>query len=368
MWIHAASGEFEYAKPVIRLLKERHPETPVLVTYFSPSFQKQVESFEGVTLACALPLDLKGPLQHFIKNYRPRILLIARTDLWPEMLAQAKYAGIPTVLFSATFGRLSFLQRLIKSFALKNVDRVFCVSDIDTENLRALPTPPPGETLGDTRYDQVLERLRKPKEHKPFAHFKVPTLVAGSTWPEDENELLQACANFIQEGRLRLILVPHETTKEHIRFLCSELERLKLPFERYSDVAIPSAPVVIVDVVGILAEIYQLGDLAFVGGSFRRSVHSVMEPLATGLLTAVGPYHHNNREASEFMKIEAAHGLTAVTELRSSEALSHWVERALALHEFPKSKIIRAVTLRTQATSKLLDRINALYKSQMTQE
>ncbi len=42
LWIHAASGEFEYAKSVIRELKTRDPNTPILVTYFSPTFAQSM--------------------------------------------------------------------------------------------------------------------------------------------------------------------------------------------------------------------------------------------------------------------------------------------------------------------------------------
>src|SRR4051812_29225034 len=93
VWIHASSGEFEYAKPVIRELKARHPDIPIVVTYFSPTFALGVENFPGVDFALPLPLDLPGPCTSFLKHVNPRVLLIARTDFWPEMLSQVRRRG-----------------------------------------------------------------------------------------------------------------------------------------------------------------------------------------------------------------------------------------------------------------------------------
>lgn len=370
MWIHAASGEFEYAKPVIQLLKLKYPDIPILVTYFSPTYKRQIEVFPGVDLACALPLDLKAPLQQFFRFYRPRLLLIARTDLWPEMLAQAQRFQVPSVLFSATVADLGGFKRRIKNFTLSQLSTIFCVSDADRRNIKTLNFDLNGEVIGDTRYDQVMARLAQPKKIKSFLFPEPrPVLIAGSTWPEDEAVLIKACAPLISEKMLRLILVPHEVTKESLTSLFNQLDQAGLQYQRYSQVETPSADVVVVDVIGILAELYSVADLAFVGGSFKRGVHSVMEPLAAGLLTAVGPRNQNNREAAEFMKLTPKDSnITAVTEIKSSHELADWIQSAIALPSFPKQPIKKAVEAKSKASEKLVERLSVLYKSQMTQE
>jgi 3-deoxy-D-manno-octulosonic-acid transferase len=127
--------------------------------------------------------------------------------------------------------------------------------------------------------------------------------VAGSTWPEDEKALLDGLDSLLRAGRCQMILVPHEPTKDHLAALSSSLQSKGIDFSLYSSGRWTTEPVLIVDQVGILAELYAWGDIAFVGGSFKGSVHSVMEPLGAHLLTLVGPHFSNNREAMEFSKI-----------------------------------------------------------------
>lgn len=356
LWVHAASGEFEYAKSVIRELKTRHPELPIVVTYFSPTFARAVENFPGVDLALPLPLDLPGPCRTFLDRVQPRALLIARTDFWPEMLAQVRQRRIPIRVFSYTQreSKATWLTRLQLSW----IDEVDCASSDDLELLKPLRLPSRLHALGDTRYDQVHYRLRHPKrlsaELKPLA----PALVAGSTWSEDERVLLPALAPLLRDGQLKLILVPHEPTPAHVDALKAQLKRLGLTWSLYSEErAWDDRHVLLVDRVGVLAELYLWADLAFVGGSFRRGVHSVMEALGAGALTFVGPKHVNNREAVEFQKVNLE-GLPAVVCASSSDDLRTTVTRALADREHlarARERLKAEFERRLGATRRLVD-------------
>ncbi|MCB0394319.1 MAG: hypothetical protein KDD25_07155, partial [Bdellovibrionales bacterium] len=95
IWIHTSSGEFEYAKPLIRKLKEQNPKCLILVTYFSPTYKKNIESFKEVDFAVPSPFDTPSEVRKFLDYFNPAILLISRTDLWPEMLTQTRNRGIP---------------------------------------------------------------------------------------------------------------------------------------------------------------------------------------------------------------------------------------------------------------------------------
>lgn len=311
VWIHCASGEFEYAKPVITLLKKRSPETKILVTYFSPSFAAAVKKFPGVDFACPLPWETPTVLREFLTWHRPRALLIARTDTWPEMLRQAKLAGLPTLLFSASLpenaGRARGLGRWQSKVVFRFLDQIMCVSEADRKVFAGLGASERTVVAGDTRYDQVQARLLAPKPLKErlFAEPTgqappLPTFVAGSTWPEDEAVLIDVAVRM--KTQARFVLVPHEPSSAHLEELERLLRQQGLRSVRYSqqnDVW-PDGAILLVDQIGILAELYSKGRFAFVGGSFRKTVHSVMEPLAAGCLTFVGPFHWNNREALEF--------------------------------------------------------------------
>jgi 3-deoxy-D-manno-octulosonic-acid transferase len=351
VWIHCASGEFEYAKPVITDLKKAHPHARILVTYFSPSIANAVHRFPGVDFACPTPWENRRDWDEFIAHHRPQVLLIARTDTWPEMLWAAKRARIPTLLFSATFspesGRAKGLGRWISRATFSLLDGIFCVSPSDLATFKGLGLKNDLVVTGDTRYDQVQARLKSPKPVRDELfdiQNKLPTLVAGSTWPEDEVELVKVAAQF--KSRLRFVLVPHEPTVPHLTELERELETAGLKYQRYSSTPMwNDDAVLVVNKTGILAELYLKGTLAFVGGSFRKTVHSVMEPLAAGAITFVGPLHRNNREALEFANLPLSDSLSMVQPVMDAREFSAKLELALAELEAKGTQAIRALVI-----------------------
>lgn len=302
-WIHAASGEYEYAKPLIKELKSKYPQIPIVVTYFSPSYQKAIESDSLVDHSFPLPFDLPGPTRSFIKKINPKAFFIARTDLWPELLFQLKQRKIPRILFShfeKDMGSCS-PAKSFKHWLLKQCDHIDCVNEISARRLSHLASSKRGITcFGDTRFDRVIERKKHPKTI-PFQIRQRNVLVLGSTWRQDEEVLVRALELTKSKWDLAIV-APHEPTKSHIR----QLERIfcKHGFHTslFSKVSGDlKSPILIVDQVGWLFDLYRYGSLGFVGGSFRKSVHSVMEPLSQGLKVFLGPHYKNNGEAEHFL-------------------------------------------------------------------
>lgn len=360
VWIHASSGEFEYAKPVIREIKASSPRTPVIVTYSSASFVKAIESFPGVDVSMPLPLDLPGPCSSFLRKMKPKCLLISRTDLWPEMLHQAKKFEIPVVLFAYTQRepkQMPWLARRLRRWLLECVTQIQCVSEQDAENVRALGMRKPVAVLGDTRYDQVQFRLKNPKPLNEALRPALPALVAGSTWPQDEKVLIEGLERPLKDRKMQLVLVPHEPTDKHILEIEDRLKAAGLTFQRYSrGEKWDGTHVLIVDQMGILAELYQWSDMAFVGGSFKGSVHSVMEPLGAGCVTLVGPHFKNNREAMEFCKVPVG-PFTAVQECGDALILGRTAEWLLGDHTERRKQILEAFNQRLGASRRLYEAV-----------
>jgi 3-deoxy-D-manno-octulosonic-acid transferase len=371
IWFHCASGEFEYAKPVITLLKKRQPAVNVVVTFFSPTYSDTIRKFSGVDWVVPLPWDTARNLNEFLDSYRPLALLVARTDVWPAMAQQARLRGMKSALFSATLsnnsGRTRSLGRLATRATLDQLDAVFCATKDDADAFRGLNLNGPKiEVQGDTRYDQVLARLESPKPlrkevfsaiHERSGSSKPRDLfVCGSTWPQDEDVLIPALSQL--QSDVCGVLVPHEPSPEHLASLETKLQAAGLHPIRYSalDAAekmqIPGSCLV-VDQTGILAELYLEGQWAFVGGSFRKTVHSVMEPLAAGCLTFVGPLHTNNREAIAFQSYSLAANLTYVTPIETSSDLTEKLRTALTLAD-SKDNIRAAVLERTGSSQALV--------------
>ncbi len=367
VWFHCASGEFEYAKPVLELFKKQHPEIPTLVTFFSPSIEKAILNSSLVDIALPMPWDTTKAWREFFDHHKPRMLLIARTDTWPEMLTQAKKNEIPSLLFAATLtessGRSKGLARPISRWIFSLLSEIFCVSENDLKCFKELGAGEKTRVEGDTRYDQVQARLNNPKSLRE-EHFRstLPCFVAGSTWPEDEEILLTVISRFRKQ--IQFVLVPHEPTPEHLQSIESKLDSIELTHKRYSNApAFELSPdVLVIDQIGILAELYSKAKFAFVGGSYRKTVHSVMEPLAAGCLTFVGPKILNNREAVEFAKIDLkpTGNFSPVEICQNSDEICEILVRALREFTPAASKRIREeINSRSNKSQLVLNWINS---------
>ena len=365
LWFHASSGELEYAKPVFREIKKRNPDQPILLTYFSPSIEKAATQLDTVDLAVPLPWDDRWTWTAFLDFHRPVELFVIRTDLWPEMLRVASEHQIPITLFSTSLAKTQSkfrnpVARALFVHLLQYVSRVFVVSPADAENFKKLAPQLKVTVLGDTRYDQVFFRLQNAKKiRSELAPTKAErTVILASTWPSDEKVLLPALPALIQSG-LRVIWVPHEPTEDHLKPVEKRLDRMNIPHVRYTSAkAWPEGSVLVVDQVGILAELYRWSQIAFVGNSFQRHrVHSVMEPLATGNFALFGPFHHNNREALEFQKVTVATGVPCARSVQNAEEFLAAVREITRSDQFWALKAEVAAQARSKqgASSRLLD-------------
>jgi 3-deoxy-D-manno-octulosonic-acid transferase len=302
IWIHASSGEIEYARSLVRELQNNFPQLPLLVTHTSISSMKAISEL-GVSVWGVAPLDTPQDLKSFIKKWNPRACLIARTDIWPQTIKELNRIQIPSFLFSATFAqgskKISFFSRQILKKVLPLINKIYFVSSQDEDICRAFFPNVKGEIMGDTRYDQVIYRLQKTAPLPFPTHPKI--LVAGSTWEQDEKVLFSAFQNLKD---WKLVLAPHEVDDFHIEQIKKFLDQSNFRYQLWStglqNFSWEKTDVLLVDKVGVLASLYPYANISFVGGSFKRQVHSVMEALAAGSLVIVGPFYENNREAIEF--------------------------------------------------------------------
>jgi len=309
-WIHSSSmGEFEQAKPVIQRIKEKFPQSVVVVSLFSPSVFDHVDDFPGADTICYMPFDSRRQSRRFIDTIRPDVAVMVRHDLWPNHLYQLKEKGIPAVLINgsirSTHGwRFRFLVPFYR-FLYQCFDLILTVSketkDIcESHRLASGPI----EIVGDTRYDQVIHRAQEAE--KMVASLRKlkgdrKTFVMGSTWPSDEVVLLDAMDRLSQKvTRVWYVIVPHEPMEEHVTQIEQRVSGLGLEACLLSEIdsgKVKDCDVLIVDRVGILASLYALGDLSFVGGGFGAGIHNVLEPAALGKAVFFGPRCHNSYEA-----------------------------------------------------------------------
>ncbi len=302
IWIHASSGEIEYAKDLIRELKRKYPDRPIVVTYSSASAEKLFENIRNsVDFFVPLPWDDVYSISQFIKKIDPALLIISRTDLWPEMIYQCSNKKISIGLISY-FPFLSFWNRWYLKNLLSKFQFVSCVDQKTKLKIRALLGP--SSTVitadGDTRFDQVFFRLSQNSKIEILSNS--PVFTFGSTWPEDE-ENCEKFWSYLLQNNHRLIISPHDVSLQNVERLCLWLKQKNYSFRKLSDFDSNidfNFPILLVDRIGILADIYRFSNFAFVGGSFKSRVHSVMEPLCCGIPVFVGPLIKNSPEAVRY--------------------------------------------------------------------
>ncbi len=312
VWVHASSvGEGLQAKPVLEALRAAVPQWQLAYTFFSPSAERLARTLP-VDVADYLPLDRPGPVAAALAALQPSALVFSKLDVWPELTLAAAHRGVKLGLISATVAphssRLRWPTRGWAQPAYRAMDRIGTISEEDGRRLELLGARREViEVTGDTRYDSVAERAaRFDRTREPFARLAAApagtfTIVAGSTWPADEAVVLAAFADLLpQVPDARLILAPHEPNPDHLAGITQLAARLELPRPvRLSQLEhAATAPMIVVDRVGILADLYALADVAFVGGGYHRAgLHSVLEPAVFGVPVAVGPHWHMSRDA-----------------------------------------------------------------------
>ncbi len=326
LWVHAPSvGEGLQARPVLELMRRRHPALQVAYTYFSPSAEPFARALraEGLAdFADYLPWDTSRDTRHALAALAPTALVFSKLDVWPTLVQAAAERHTRLGLISATLtevsGRRSRAAIALLGGAYARLDAVGAISEADAKRLRVLGVQQTAlRVTGDTRYDQVWARAeRVDRTAMPLAALMTPrrpTLVAGSTWPPDERIVLSAWATLRSRiPSLRLVLAPHEPTPAHLKPVEEWARAQSYRCARLDAPDASTADLVLVDRLGVLGTLYAAADVAFVGGGFHGAgLHSVVEPAAFGTPVVFGPRHQSSADADLLL---AAGGARVVTD------------------------------------------------------
>ncbi len=311
IWFHISSmGEFEQARPVIQSVKTRRPDCRVLITFFSPSGYDHVQNYPTADYICYLPFDSLRQSRKFIRLVRPHAVVVIRHDIWPNFQWHLHRCAIPCYLIDASISEKRWRMLYGVRWAIRDVYRTFSEIHLISENnrqafLQLYPYQDRLLVMGDTRYDQVFLRTCEPEKIAPLndsgCFSRSRCFIAGSTWPSDEKIILPALLPFLKKQTdFRAIIAPHELSSDHLADLENVLNQYAISHIRHSRFALEQRgpwQVLLIDRMGILANLYALAELAFVGGSFGPGVHSVLEPAAHGCMVLFGPRYFNSLEA-----------------------------------------------------------------------
>jgi len=205
IWFHCASlGEFEQGVPLMEALKTKYPKHKLIVSFFSPSGYEIKKNDPIADIVVYLPLDTPKNARKFIQLTNPSLAVFIKYEFWPNYLFQLKKKEIKTLLVSGLFRENQLFFKPYGGFmrnALQSFDHFFVQDDASVTLLKQLNFN--NITLsGDTRFDRVSNQLNQDNSLGFVSEFKQDTtcIVCGSTWPEDEQVLLDYI-NSAQIGR-----------------------------------------------------------------------------------------------------------------------------------------------------------------------
>jgi len=301
-------GEFEHIKPLIKRLSRTYKPN-IVVTFFSPSGYEHVKNYPGLSLILYAPFDFTFLWKKFYRLLKPDLMIISKHDVWPNQVWTAQALSIPVYLVNASLARNSSRIRLPARCFLRPVyaslSAIYAISRQDEQRFHRYFSHSSARFVGDTKFDQVLirkeEAAQKPLLPGRWAA-KGTVLLFGSIWLEDTRPLLAGIKKTLQqEKEVKLILVPHQPTVKYVQELSKEFGVFGVGLYSAAE-TLEGKRILIVDQVGILADLYKYAQIAFVGGSFKQGIHNVMEPAAYGIPVLYGPHHRNSFEAIELLK------------------------------------------------------------------
>ena len=306
VWVHAASlGEFEQGRPLIEAIKARHPEQKVVLSFYSPSGYEVRKNYAMADLVCYLPADGPGNAKRFVDAINPTAVYFVKYEFWHFFLKEVSKRAIPLYGVSMIFRKQQpffsvwgdwFRQMLTFFTHIYVQDKVSgeLLDSIDVRNY---------SVVGDTRFDrvrQIADNAKEVESVRRFVEGAPDVIVAGSSWPPDEDILF----DFINrpENNVKLVVAPHEIDKARVDSLCA---KLKVPYVRFTDEPkgdLAAAKVFVVNTIGVLSSIYRYGTVTYVGGGFGVGIHNTLEPAIYGLPVIFGPNYKKFKEAVDLIE------------------------------------------------------------------
>jgi 3-deoxy-D-manno-octulosonic-acid transferase len=323
IWVHAVSvGETLAVAGLVGEIARRFPGRPIYLSHVTPTGRAAGERrIPGVAGRFYLPVDWKWSVRRVFERLHPAMLIIAETELWPNLLRVARERGTRVVLVNARLSERSFhgYRRFGFFFRplLGSLDGVFAQTERDAERFRVLSVPVARiSVVGNLKFDlrpPELGSLARLMRQSLESAGRGPVLVAGSTMAGEERMVLGAW------DRVRtsfpssfLVLAPRHPQRfeEVARLLAGEgrrfLRRTALdPAEREAQLA--ETEVLLLNTIGELGGVYELADAAFVGGSLvLNGGHNPLEPAFWAKPVLFGKHMENFRDTARLLLAEGA--------------------------------------------------------------
>lgn len=310
VWIHAVSvGEVQAASPVVSTIARSGWNGAILLSTVTETGAKSAATLVGDSVAAHIyaPWDVPGIVRKAANAVKPSLYAAVETEVWPNLLSELRRRQVPTFLLNArisdrTWAKKRYLKGLLKE-AYGLFDCILARSDGDAHRLLALGVAESRvHTAGDCKIDAIIERrkavlpLLPSLRGKLSIHEHSPCFVAGSTHPGEEEIVLEAFAGLRNSSdalrEARLILAPrHPERAGDVRAMAEKTGRTELFSSLMEESGNTGASIIIVDVIGVLFQLYALASSVFIGGSLvPKGGQNILEPAIWGTPVLHGPY------------------------------------------------------------------------------
>ena len=337
VWLHAVSvGEVMAVRRFLESFLEKTDDLQFVITTVTPTGQKIAKTLEGNRVtACYFPFDFSFSVQSFLRHFKPTCLLLAETEIWPNLLLEAKKARVPVGILNARLSAKSSkrYQRFKSVFQSLFESLAFVLAQTEEDAKRFLDlgvAPEHVHVMGNMKYDNVSlaepvkEAAEKMKSEWGF-HSQDQIFIAGSTHPGEEEVLLEIYNQLKpQFSSLKMIIAPrHIDRSDQI----TQLARRKgLAAFLSTDQSRPrDFDVLVLNQLGILKNLYAIADVVFVGGSLiRRGGQNPIEPASFKKAILYGPHVFNFKKVYERLHEEAG-----AMQIQDAEQLAFALSRLL---------------------------------------
>ena len=309
IWFHVVSvGETNAAQPLIEhYLQLGHP---VLVTNTTKTGQARAKSLflkaphENLFQAVYLPADQKSLVAQFFEKYQPKMLVLVETELWPNLIAQAKKINIPAILVNARLSEKSANgYAKVKSLTqpmLHGLTQLLAQDQASLQRFQALGMPTElSQVVGSIKFDihapqSFVDQAEQLKDEWSLHHRKVITLA--STHAPEEQKLIEAlCARLIEDPELLIIVVPRHPERFDEVYQVTQDLNLNTKRRSLGQLITSDTQVYLADSMGEMWLWYALSNACFVGGSLNEpgGGHNILEPISLNVPTVIGPNYFN---------------------------------------------------------------------------
>lgn len=313
-WFHCASlGEFEQGRPLLEEVKKQYPQHKILLSFYSPSGYEVRKNYPLADYIVYLPNDTKKNAKKFVSLVNPDLIFFIKYEFWYNYISALKGRRLFQVslilrenqYFFTWYGKW-FRKQLgtFEHFFVQNSQTADLLNKIGYKNVTI---------SGDTRFDRVMTIANNAKSFPDIENFckgDKKIILAGSSWLADEKIIEQAIKNL----DIKLIIAPHIVEDTHIK----EIQELFPNAILYSELTEnkKESNVLIINCIGILSNLYQYCDIAYIGGGFGVGIHNTLEAATFGKPICFGTNYHKFQEAVDLINLKAAYSISNEEELR----------------------------------------------------